>query len=164
VLGLRIWWGVRKRRVGLKFFFDIYGLPGDNYDQWFEWIEKLGKLRSQFPRALYGDIRFEFSITNFEPCRGTPFANMPQVDFKEKTRFLKDWIKVLHQEEFCKADQLSYRNAKGRLGRMKDSYQMLMRIKRSGPEILEPLSRIFPRGIGRSIPSSKARRFLESCS
>ena len=151
------------RQVSIIHSYLIYGLPGDDYDRWFEWIKKLGNLRRQFPRESCGNLRFEFSITNFEPCLGTPLAKAPMVNFKEKGKFLQDWVKVLHSEGFSKTDQLTYQNAKGRLGRMEDSYRMLMKVKRGGSEILEPLSKIFPKGIGRSVPSEKAKRFLDFC-
>jgi hypothetical protein len=150
----------------------IYGLPGDNYDKWFEWIEWLGKLRrtkSTSQTNLFGEkylshdktIRFEFNITNFEPCNHTPLAFAPEVNFTYKDDFLKDWFKCLIDNGFLKPKgDIDYKNAHGRMGRKEYSYKMLMELKNSGSEITDKIINCFPNGVSRSILDKEAYKFL----
>ena len=152
-------------------FYLIYGLPGDNYLHWLRWVAALAKIRGgwRFPKLdmFLGEvfenikpIRFEFSITNFEPAPGTPFADAPMVDFDAKDRFLRDWTASLKRHRFCKADDVDYANARGRYGRKQLSYEMLMKLKRGGPELTDALIHALPNGVGRSVSDDEALRFL----
>jgi radical SAM superfamily enzyme YgiQ (UPF0313 family) len=155
-------------------FYLIYGLPQDDYNEWQFALCKLGSLRRSFSTPnvnLFNDgyllhrkqIRFEFSITNFEPCPGTPMENDDYVNFTDKGIFLKDlWFPSLEEYGFLKyKDNHDYKNMSGRLGRKELSYLMLMALKNGGPEIIEEVIYAFPKGIGRSISDSKALKFLQ---
>ena len=99
-------------------FYLIYGLPGDDYTQWFAWLEKLAALRdteyTTYDTDLFGDqykinkknIRFEFSLTNFEPCPQTPMENTPFVNFREKHEFLKQWSDTMIRCGFFAGEHL----------------------------------------------------------
>jgi hypothetical protein len=138
----------------------IYGLPGDNYKRWFDWIEILGKERKRHKAidyTLFGEeivnsknIRIEFNLTNFEPCRGTPLGNAPECDFNEKDRFLKEWVSCLHKNAFVQNPDMEYKNCGGRLGRKNGSYDLLMSLK-NGNADLRRLLAVFPTGVTRSI-------------
>lgn len=139
-------------------FYLIYGLSDDDHDRWFYWLERLAE-----KRAKYTDrgIRFEFSITNFEPCAGTPMEDFPQVDFRAKHKFLKRWGDALIQLGFHKGEYVWYPNCGGRFGRKPLSYALLMALKTSGPEVLETMIKRYPRGIRRSIKDNVAERWFK---
>ncbi len=151
----------------------IYGLPGDNYDKWTEWIGWLSSLRKKSSNVnidLFGDqyqvndknLRIEFNITNFEPCEGTPYENAPEIDFEKKDVFLQEIFRCLVFYDFIKKKdaELDYKNTKGRFGRKEHSYKMLMQLKRSGSEITDKLINCFPGGVSRSILTPDAEKFL----
>ena len=156
---------------GLHFYL-IYGLPGDDYDKWFQWLEYLAKKRREFTVVrpdLFGDsaahnskpIRFEFNITNFEPVAGTPLEGAPDVNFREKEKFLRQWSAHLMKHGFHLGTEIDYKNSGGRFGRKEKSYQLLMALRRGGPELTEAILTCFPRGISRSISDVEAGRFLD---
>ncbi len=149
----------------------IYGLPGDNYDYWMEWIKTIGAMLKAYSvktidllgeeqTAWKKNIRVDFNITNLEPCEGTPLAGAPEVDFTEKDQFLERWSEALIKANLVKAQKLTYGNCKGRFGRKKESYKLLMALKKHGPEITEAIVNTFPNGVGRSIPLKKSSQFL----
>ncbi len=136
-------------------FYLIYGLPSDDYGAWLDALERLKVVRDRwvtFDTDILGDtmkqiskpVRFEFSITNFEPCLRTPLVEAPQVDFIEKERFLQQWISALNKLGFPGK----------RFGRRECVYRVLMTIKHAGPEIVDAVLSSFPRGI----PSSPDER------
>ena len=148
----------------------IHGLPGDNYDEWFRWVKLLGDKRKSYTKMekhLFGErlvntknIRIEMSITNFEPCVGTPLENAKLVDFDVKDKFLKGWNKALSDAGFIRNKQeVTYATGRGRLGRKKLSYNMLMALKQR-PLKVDNIFNIFPKGIGRSISDEQADKFL----
>ena len=161
-------------QVNYIHFYLIYGLPGDRYSTWLEWLAKLRRVRQGHTKSvltLFGEdtvntrnLRFEFSLTNFEPCLGTPLADEPMVNFSKKAEFLKDWGEALIAHGFQKAKSIDYGNCGGRFGRKEESYQLLMKLKRSGSEITDAIINAFPNGVGRTIKDDKAANFLEMCS
>lgn len=157
--------------ASLIHFYLIFGLPGDRYSRWMEWLETLAEIRDKHTgsrRDLFGDhhrvhfknVRFEFSITNFEPCQGTAFENEPRVNFDEKREFLAEWGRELMKHRFFVGQTFDYRNAGGRIGRKEPSYELLMALKTSGPEITDELINCYPHGISRTISDKEALRFL----
>jgi hypothetical protein len=153
-------------------FYLIYGLPGDNYSAWFEWLARLVGIRksrhTSETRDIFGklqttntkNIRFEFNITNFEPCDGTPLADAPLVDFEAKDAFLEEWSTHMVRLGLFKGAHMGYANSVGRLGRKEESYRMLMELKRGGPELADKLKYALPNGVGRSISPKAATKFL----
>jgi radical SAM superfamily enzyme YgiQ (UPF0313 family) len=136
----------------------IYGLPGDNFESWFRWIQHLGRLRAANRER---PIRIEFNITNFEPCPGTPLEKAPWVDFTAKAEFLNSWTEALTQAGFwVGSKKMTYKNGSGRLGRKEDSYNLLMHLKTDGSENTMALINSLPQGVGRSIKDTLAQRFL----
>lgn len=156
-------------------FYLIYGLPGDDYDVWFAWLSRLAQLRedchTSYGTDLFGasyktnlkNVRFEFSITNFEPCDGTPLQSAPEVDFEKKADFVRGWSDAMIRNGFFQGDKMDYVNSSGHIGRKELSYRMLMALKRGGPELREALLLALPNGVGRSISDAEATRFLEVC-
>jgi hypothetical protein len=154
-------------------FYLIYGLPGDDYGHWFRWLEKLTRLRDEkhtgYGVDLFGDtykenmknVRFEFNITNFEPCDGTPLADAPVVDFEKKAQFIRQWSDAMIRNGLFVGERMDYVNAGGRIGRKELSYRMLMALKRGGAELSDGLMNALPNGVGRSISDDEAGRFLE---
>jgi len=139
----------------------IYGLPGENYDSWFVWLEKISKTRKE---QTSHNIRFDFNLTNFEPCKGTPLETEPKVNFSEKDEFLKQWALALQKHGFHKGKgEITYKNSKGRFGRKEKSYLLLMKLREAGPEITEAIINSFTHGIGRSIKDADADKFLRRC-
>jgi len=152
-------------------FYLIYGLPGDDYDRWFAWLETLAALRETWTSRevnLFGEgykrhhknVRFELSITNFEPAPGTPFAGYPEVDFAAKAEFLAEWGAALVRLGFHQGTEVDYVNCGGRFGRKELSYRMLMALKKGGPELGAALREALPHGVGRSVSDAEAARFL----
>lgn len=150
----------------------IYGLPGDNYEAWFDALKELAKLRDEhsfYSPDLWGNeerfdrrkIRIEMSITNFEPCAGTPLAGAAPVDFVKKDEFLKMWIAANVKNRFMKHEEIDYKNSGGRIGRKEHSYRLLMALKNGGPELTDKIIYSMKKGIGRSISDVEALRFLE---
>ena len=140
----------------------IYGLPNDNYAKWFEWVERLSYLRKGIEKPL----RIEFNLTNFEPCKGTPLENAPMINFSDKNDFLQEWIENLIKFGFIKQKDgvgITYKNAKGRLGRKENSYLLLMKLRDSSSEITNAIIESLPNGVGRSIKDPQAIKFLSRC-
>ena len=148
----------------------IYGLPRDNYDEWIRWLKILSDIRKEFTTTSYNlldeelirntkNLRYEFSITNFEPCYNTPMANAPTVDFKAKDEFLIKWGEGLKQYGFFKGEEYGYKNAKGRIGRKEASYEMLMLLKK-GDNLTDRFLNLFQKGVSRSIDSILAEEFI----
>lgn len=137
-------------------FYLIYGLPGDDYDRWYDWLEWLAARREA---CTDRNLRLEFNITNFEPCAGTPLENAPQVDFEQKHIFLKKWADMLVRLVYHREDEIWYHNCWGRFGRREASYKLLMALKTWGPEAAERFKR-FPHGVGRSVNENVAMKFF----
>lgn len=143
------------QKLGYIHFYLIYGLPNDDYDEWFKIIPILSKLRKGVNKQVstfWGKeevvdrpIRFEFSITNFFPTLNTPYENAPIVNWEEKLKFLDEWEKICGKWGFY---------TRGRIGRGSDSYQILTAIVQgNSEELLKKIAYVFPNGIGRSIRS-----------
>lgn len=145
-------------RCSAVHFYLIYGLPGDDYERWFHWLERLQERR--LIHSQHRPIRYELSITNFEPCVGTPLADAPLVDFEEKHRFLRKWGAELIRLGYHQGDHVWYENCGGRFGRKEASYRLLMALKQGGRELTGKMASVYPRGITRSIDDEKAERFF----
>ncbi len=92
----------------------IYGLPGDNYKRWYEWVKKLSKMRDSYSH----NIRVDFSITNFNSCCGTPLSDASLLDFNHKREFVVQWITAMKEVGFYKAHATMGRGSDyGRHGR-----------------------------------------------
>jgi len=154
-------------------FYLIYGLPQDNYDSWYSWLDRLAEKRLYYtaktPHMFDGvvnvntkNVRFEFSITNFEPVPGTPLQYAPEIDFVDKAMFLQGWFSKLKDTAFYQPwAEPDYKNTGGRIGRRENSYKMLMSLKTGRVPNLQAAShKVFPRGVGRSIDDDKALRWL----
>lgn len=136
----------------------IYGLPGDNYDNWMAWLEKIAKIR----RSISHPVRVEFSITNFEPSLGTPLEDAPMVNFKEKDEFLEVWSAKLIEHGFRKQlgdKPITYSNARGRFGRKEPSYKLLMALK-TRDDLTNAFLSSLHSGVSRSVTDRQAERFL----
>lgn len=136
----------------------IYGLPNDNYDNWFEWLEKIARIRKSIERP----IRVEFSITNFEPCIGTPLESAPMVNFDDKNDFLEEWSAKLIEHGFRKQFEdkpITYANSRGRFGRKESSYNLLMALK-TRSDITNAFLSSLHSGVPRSISDGQAEKFL----
>lgn len=149
----------------------IYGLPGDNYDEWLRWLKILSDIRKSYTTSSYNlldeevitntkNLRYEFSITNFEPCFNTPMANCPTVDFEAKEKFVTMWGQGLMKNDFFKGEVYEYKNAKGRIGRKEHSYEMLMMLK-NGEGLTSRFLNLFQKGVGRSIKQEEAEEFID---
>lgn len=136
----------------------IHGLEGDDYSSWYAWARKLSKMRSSFKH----NIRVDFSITNFNPCRGTPLAHSDPVDFVAKRRFIKEWIAVMKETGFYKADAVMGRGTDfGRHGRKELTYRLLMTLRHADSTLTPKIVDALPYGIGRSVSDKHALQFLE---
>tara|TARA_Y100000310_G_scaffold166912_1_gene166614 strand:- start:5628 stop:6887 length:1260 start_codon:yes stop_codon:yes gene_type:complete len=156
---------------GCLHFYLIYGLPNDDYSRWMIWLDKLAEKRKEYtfdkPHLFDGivkentkNIRLETSITNFEPCLNTPLADAPYVDFEAKDLFIKEWLQRQIDTSLIKPKIFpQYKTAHGRIGRMENSYLLLMALKH-GYRVLEWLLKVFPNGVGRSVEDKKAKAFL----
>lgn len=136
----------------------IYGLPNDNYDRWFDWLKYIGGIRE----SIKHPVRVEFSITNFEPCIGTPLEGAPPVDFKEKDAFLEVWAEKLIEYGFRKQrgdKPITYANARGRFGRKKLSYDLLMALK-TRDDLTNAFLSSLHSGVTRSVRDRQAQSFL----
>jgi hypothetical protein len=153
-------------------FLLIWGLPKDNYSRWTKWLEELSVLRNEYSRTqpnLFGEtvkfnqfpLRFETTIQNFEPCRGTPLENAV-VDIDSKEDFLKSWMRGLKLYGFISPDASeTYGLRRGRIGRKPLSYKLTMMLRKGGSELTDALINSFPKGIGRSISDKEVMKFME---
>jgi radical SAM superfamily enzyme YgiQ (UPF0313 family) len=158
-------------RVGHLYLYLIWGLPGDDYESWLLALEKLSQIRRDLiveEPTLFGSeahpsklLRVDFSITPFEPSVGTPHEGAEWVDFAERRRFRRKWVREMSRLGFLKRDYEDAEKAPGRWGRAEPSYRLLMNLKTRGPEIWPALARIFARGTGVSVDRRKCERFLE---
>lgn len=153
-------------------FLLIWGLPNDNYNKWIDWLGRLASIRSTFSHNqpnLFGDIvkfnqfplRFETTMQNFEPCRGTPLEDVV-VDIDSKEEFLKEWMRGLKLNGFISQDASeSYGLRRGRIGRKPLSYKLTMMLRKGGAELTDALIKSFPKGVGRSISDKEVLKFME---
>ena len=64
---------------------------------------------------------------NFEPAIFTPYEKEEFINFDEKHKFLKEFLKVLEEIGTIKdADKMWYGNMSGRLGRKPNPYNLTM--------------------------------------
>lgn len=153
-------------------FLLIYGLPYDDYNSWFKWIEILGKIRKshtiQQPN-LFGEqiqvksfpLRFETTVQNLEPCKGTPLENIV-LDFDQKDKFITDWQLCLkHNGMMTENATMGLEHARGRLGRKPAHYKLIMMLRKGGGELTDILINCFPYGVSRSIRIDDTNRFWD---
>ena len=136
----------------------IYGFEGDNYARWFQWIRKLGKKRD----SINHNLQVDFSITNLNPCPGTPLAKAPVVDFVRKRQFITKWIAVMKAAGFYKQSaEMGPGSDYGRHGRLEDAYKLTMLLRTGSADLLtEKILYALPYGVGRSIKSKQANKFI----
>lgn len=137
----------------------MYGLPLDNYATWYEWVKRLAAMRSGYTH----NIRIDFSITNFNPCKGTPLEGAETIDFIHKQRFVDEWIKVMKEAGFYKQTS-SYSRGKdyGRHGRKELTYKLVMALRHApASDMTARIVHALPYGVGRSISDKHAMQFLE---
>lgn len=141
-----------KYNISNLHFYLIYGLPTEtNYEQWFVYIKKL----KEKIQAVDRNIRLEFSITNFEPALFTPYEKYPQIDFEEKHKFLKMYLKALEENGYiANAENSWYGNMKGRIGRKPESYKITMWLFHGDESVGDVLLDLKISGVGRSIKST----------
>ena len=132
-------------------FYMIYGLPGDNYDHWFDVLRKHKEIIKIIQDR---SIKLDYSITNFLPSLCTPMEKLPGVDFVEKDLFLKKYLKVLEETGHIKdAEDKWYHNMHGKLGLKEETYKIVMMLLH-GNESLTEMFLKFDKGVGRSIDQS----------
>jgi hypothetical protein len=138
-------------------FYLIYGLPNDNYQEWYNWVNIIGQMR----KGCSHNIRIDFSITNFQPSSRTPLENAPLVDFDAKKEFVIRWATVLQDNGFIKdAKRFIEYNCFGRCGQTETTYRLLMALKRGGPELTDVLINGIRRGLKSYVKPQIAERFL----
>lgn len=147
------------KRCNLLHVYLIYGLPGDNYTRWFDWVRKLSKMRETFKK---NKLRMDFSITNFNPYIRTPMEKAPTIDFTRKKQFIKEWIAGMKESGFYKPDaDMTPGKDYGRHGRLETSYKLIMALRfGTADEMSERIIEALPYGVGRSIPGKDALKFL----
>lgn len=150
------------RQLAMKtttiYFFLIYGLPGDNYDNWFTWLEKLQLLRFNTPKTL----RYCFSICNFRPVHGTPMENEPHINFQKKYTFIKQFTDKAKQLGFYREDwDVTPGQDCGRFGRTEPAHLAIEAITTKGPARLTPIL-IKSVGTGRYISKAMAKRLISA--
>lgn len=115
------------------YIYLIYGLPDDNYDRWFVWLEKIKTKRSKISRR----IRVEFALNTFEPIPNTPLGNAPRVDFDKRDNFLSKWLDAL-----VRLGYRSYGSGLGRWGRGKRTCDFNHALRHYDNQDLAPLIKI----------------------
>ena len=135
----------------------IYGLPNDNYDNWFKVVTRLGKLKKAIPTP----IRVDFKITDFEPCNGTPLFDAPEVNFTKKNEFLPQWIACLKENGLMamnKDERLH--TMSGLIGRRECVYKVMMSLRKRDTSITDALLSSFKNGVNRWLYQRDADSFL----
>ena len=136
----------------------IYGLPEDNYEDWFCMIEKIGDLR----RRQKNPIRLNIKITDFMPMYGTPYAESDPVDFVKKQTFIARWIEALKKEGiFTESMSGKHHLMSGLIGRRECSYMVEYKLRTSKTEITDVLMSSFRNGVRRWLEEKDCREFLE---
>jgi len=145
------------QHTGGLYFYLIYGLPGDNYDRWWEAIHRLSELR----RATSGvAMRFDYSISTFEPSLGTPLEGAPLVDFEERTRFKLRWAEECLKAGFFNKRYPDLNKVPGVWGKEETTYRLLMALKRGGQRVGEVVRAVFKNGVTRSPSMAQKLKFL----
>ena len=155
--------------AGMMHFYVIYGLANDNYEAWLQWVERLAAIRRAFTTpvsTLFGvthqptkPLRFEVSMTNFEPCFRTPLAGDPPIrEFTEKRSFLQHWVAALRQHGFITRQDGPI---VGRFGKGEPSYRTLLLLKHADERAFDALASSFPKGIRKAPAERECWRFIE---
>ena len=140
------------------YFYLIFGLPDDNYGSWWEAIHRLADIRR---RITSKSVRFDFSISTFEPSLGTPLEGAPWVDFEQRTAFKIQWAKEMHSSGLFKKLYLDDLNkVPGIWGKEETTYRLLMHLKRGGQRVGEIARQVFKNGVTRSPSMAQKLRFL----
>lgn len=125
-------------------FYLIFGLPNDNYDEWFKGIELVFNEIKNIKRK----IRIELSITDFEPMPYTPFENEQTISHQSKDEFLKYFLKHyfllkgLPNNKIASNLENLYGVMHGHIGRHKRSYQIYMYLIKAKEEDWKVLKEI----------------------
>lgn len=138
-------------------FYLIYGLPTEeNYNRWFYYLKYFKDKIATVGRS----VRLEYSIMNFEPSLFTPYEKEKFIDFDEKHKFLKEFLKVLEEIGTIKeADKMWYGNMSGRLGRKPNPYDLTMKLLHGDQDIGNTLLQI-NKGATRSIKDNYYEKFI----
>lgn len=148
---------MRKTPIANIHILLIYGLPGDNYDSWFHWLEKLVKIRK---KAAVRNLRYDFKIANFVPYKNTPLRQAQPVNFTEKAIFVKKWAETMIKHGLFVGKELVYANAKGMLGTDEGPYRMLLTMLNGDAKIVPAMQKAFPNGVSSST-SKQWKRFMK---
>lgn len=150
-----------KYNISNLHFYLIYGLPNDNYEEWFYYMEYIKDKIKMVDR----NIRVEFSITNFEPAIFTPYEKQPFVNFIKKHEFMREYLTKQEQLGYIKqnAKTKDYKNTHGRLGRKERSYNIGMWLLHGDESIGDVLYDLNIKGIGRSINGKIYDQILKIC-
>lgn len=99
---------------------------------------------------------------NYEPTIYTPYENTQLINFEEKHKFLKEYLKVLEEAGYIKnAENKWYHNMSGRLGRKEESYLISMWLLHGDETIGEILLNLDIKGVSRSIDVSVYNKILK---
>lgn len=136
----------------------IFGLPGDNYDNWIKWVYRIGEIRKHISHP----VRIVFSITNFMPTPGTPMEDCPDIDFAERADFQKRWVEACRDIGlFPESWDLRKGNDLGHYGRSELPHKVIMHLWRGHQNITEAILAV-KAGVGRYIRESQAKAFLKA--
>jgi hypothetical protein len=145
-------------KVGYIYMYLIFGLPDDNYNNWFKSLDNLHTLKLQ--KDFSKKIKFDFSITPFEPSLGTPLENANQVNFQERILFRRSWVDSMIKNNFLSKPYPNAEKSPGRFGRGEISYQVLMSLKTGDPSIWTAIKSSFPNGSTLSLSKSSCKKYL----
>jgi len=135
----------------------IYGLPGEDYQNWWNWIYKLADIRNKVSH----NVRWDISICNFNPSPGTPLSEAPYVNFTEKAIFIERFIHHMKLSGiYAQHAKMDPQHCYGKLGRREDSYKLTMALRKGGEELTPNIIYALPYGVRRSIAPKYIKRFF----
>ena len=136
----------------------IYGLPGDNYDNWIKWVYRLDKIRKTIPHP----VRIVFSITNFMPTPGTPMENCPDINYEDREEFQRRWVGACRDAGFYSKEwDVKTGNDFGHFGRSELPHKVIMHLWRGHSNITDAILAV-KAGVGRYIRRPQAEAFLKA--
>jgi len=150
-----------RQRVGYIFIYLIYGLPDDNYDNWFPILKEIGKMLEN-PKPL----KIDFGFTPFEPCIGTPHEGKSWVNYEEYKEFKTMWMNALSEYGILKKTYADLKHSppefQSKFGKGETRYRILMTLKTSGAEAYRAMINRFKNGTSASPGGIKSnwRNFL----
>lgn len=146
-----------EQKVNNIHLYLIYGLPEEDYQNWWTWIYKLADIRDEFGH----NIRLDLSITDLNPSPGTPLADVPWVNFKEKAIFIEQFIHHMKLSGiYAKHAKMTPQRCYGKLGLREDSYRLVMKLRWATEELTPNIISALPYGVRRSIAPKYIERFF----